>query len=60
MLEHSTLQTEKKKRANFYHQKGFKIQDIFLRKKRVYKKSIYYTAVVGMMGWELYLKECPT
>lgn len=58
MLECSTLQT-KKKRANFYHQKGFKIQDIFLSKKRFYKKSIYYTAVVGMTGWELYL-ECPT
>lgn len=60
MLERSTLQTEKKKRANFYHQKGFKIQGIFLSKKRFYKKGIYYTAVVGVMGWELYLKECPT
>lgn len=59
MLQHSTLQ-RKKKEANVYHQKGFKIQVILLSKKRSYKKSIYYTTVVGMTGSELYLNKCPT
>lgn len=49
-----------KKKANFYHQNGFKVQLILLSKKRFYKKSVYYTTVVGMTGLELYLNECPT
>jgi len=37
MLDQST---DKKKKANFYHQKDFKTQVIVLSKKSFYKKSI--------------------